>query len=153
MSETVDRLTGLGYQVFRRKGSAYVMLEGPLSWKRARKQARRLGGDLATVNNRKENRFLTRRFSPIAADECGLWIGLKRSNKTGGYSWASGQRAKYRNWLPAGTPGYRRPEPSPERNQRFVHLYFNPNALGRWKNSDNTYREVLISGGIAEFQI
>ncbi|EDY38336.1 Lectin C-type domain, putative [Cyanobium sp. PCC 7001] len=153
MSEVVDRLTGRGFRVFTRKRSAYVLLEGPLSWKKARKRARRLGGDLATVNNRRENRFLTKRFSPIAADDCGLWIGLKRNNRTGRFGWSSGQRAKYRNWLPAGTPGYRRAEPSLEASQKFVHLYFNPNAFGRWKNSDNTYRDVLIGGGIAEFSL
>lgn len=153
MSDAVDRLTGLGFKVFTRKRSAYVLLEGPLSWKKARRRARKLGGDLVTVNNRKENRFLTRRFSPIAADDCGLWIGLKRNNSTGRFGWSSGQRANYRNWLPEGTPGYRRAEPSPEPSQKFVHLYFNPNAFGRWKNSDNTYRDVLIGGGIAEFSL
>ncbi|MFQ6538082.1 MULTISPECIES: lectin-like protein [Aphanothece] len=149
----VDKLTGLGYKVFTRRRSAYVLLEGPLSWKRARRQARNLGGELATVNNRKENRFLARKFSPLAADDCGLWIGLKRNNRTGNFSWSSGSRSKYRNWVQGGIPGYRNSEPSPEPDQKFVHIYFNPKAFGRWKNSDNTYHDVVLGGGIAEFRI
>ena len=64
MSKVIDRLTGLGYDVFRRNRSAYILLDGPLSWKQARRKARRLGGDLTSIDGPKENDFITRKFAP-----------------------------------------------------------------------------------------
>ena len=43
--------------------------------------------------------------------------------------------------------------PSDDSKQRCVHIYFNPAARGFWKNSDNTYHDVMIGGGIAEFNL
>lgn len=88
---TVDRLTGLGYQVFRRGGSAYVLLDGPLTWRQARREARRLGGDLVTISSQRENNFITRTFSPLAADPCGLWIGLNSSTRPDRFTWSNGE--------------------------------------------------------------
>lgn len=149
--EVFDRLTGRGFDTFRRDGTIYALLKGPLTWREARLKARKLGGDLVTINNTEENNFLTRKFAPIAADDCGLWIGLKRNAETNRFEWSNGSEKRYRNWVPAGAPGYRRGMPSPDPSRKFVHLYFNPNASGYWKNSDNTYHDVVLSGGIAEF--
>lgn len=152
---TVDTLTGLGYDVYVRGRSAYVLLDGPLTWRQAQRQARALGGDLVTINTKKENRYITRTFKPLAADPCGLWIGLRRapSGEKNRFVWSSRDKAKYRNWVPAGTPGYPKGMPSDDPSRKFVHIYFNPNAVGYWKNSDNTYHDVVIGGGIAEFSL
>lgn len=149
----VDRLTGLGHEVFVRGGSAYVLLDGPLTWLQARRQARSLGGDLVTISSQRENRFITRTFRPLAADPCGLWIGLNSRKHPGRFTWSNGERSRYRNWVPAGTPGYRIGMPSDDPSRKFVHIYFNPNAVGYWKNSDNTYHDVVLGGGIAEFNL
>lgn len=146
-----NRLTDRGFKVFQRDGHAYALLQGPLTWTQARRKARRLGGDLATINSARENRYLTRTFESLAADDCGLWIGLRRNNSNGRFQWSDGSRSRYRHWVPAGTPGYPIGMPSEDPARRFVHLYFNPNARGYWKNSDNTYHDVVLGGGIAEF--
>ncbi len=148
-----DRLTGRGFTVFQRDGHAYALLQGPLTWTQARRKARRLGGDLVTINSASENRYLTRRFESLAADDCGLWIGLHRNKSKDQFQWSDGSRSRYRHWVPAGTPGYPTGMPSDDPARRFVHLYFNPNARGYWKNSDNTYHDVVLSGGIAEFSL
>lgn len=148
-----DRLTDRGFKVFQRDGHAYALLQGPLTWTQASRQARRLGGDLVTINSASENRYLTRTFESLAADDCGLWIGLRRNNSNGRFQWSDGSRSGYHHWVPAGIPGYPTGMPSDDPARRFVHLYFNPNARGYWKNSDNTYHDVVISGGIAEFSL
>ena len=149
----VDKLTGLEYDVFIRRNSAYILLEGPLSWRQARNKARNLGGSLATIGSQRENDFITRKFQSMAADECGLWIGLNSLKTPGKFYWNNGSKARYRNWVKAGTPGYSSALPIDDPSKKFVHIYFNPNALGYWKNSDNTYHDVMISGGIAEFSL
>lgn len=149
----LDRLTGLGYQVFKRKSSAYILLGGPLSWRDAQKTARRLGGDLVTINGRGENDFITRKFEPLAADDCGLWIGLNALRKANRFEWSDGSSSAYRHWVKGGIPGYSTGMPSDDPSRRFVHIYFNPAALGFWKNANNTYHDVLIGGGIAEISL
>lgn len=149
----VDRLTGKGYKVVQRNDSAYALLEGPLSWRQARREARRLGGDLVTINGPGENDFITRRFEPLAADDCGLWIGLNAIRKSGRFEWSDGSESRYRHWVKAGVPGYRTGLPFDDPSKPFVHIYFNQAARGFWKNADNTYHDVMISGGIAEFSL
>lgn len=50
-------------------------------------------------------------------------------------------------------PGYKTGMPSDEPSRRFVHIDFNPGALGFWKNAKTTYHDVLIGGGISEFSL
>lgn len=146
---------------FLRKGSAYALVQkdGPggkpkrLDWIAAERSARRLGGHLVTINDAAENRFLTNRFEPIAFDPRGLWIGLNDLRKNGTWEWSSGERASFRNWVPAGTPGYPRGEPTNGRGENYVHIYFNPAAKGRWKDTDVGYRDVALGGGIAEVPV
>jgi hypothetical protein len=153
MPAVLDRLTGLGYDVFERRGSAYILLEGPLSWRQARRQARRLGGDLTTISGPRENDFITRKFSPLAADPCGLWIGLNAIQTPGKFSWSDGRASGYRNFIKPGSPGYSNGLTLDDPTKPYVHIYFNPDNLGFWKNSDNTYRDVMLGGGIAEFAL
>jgi hypothetical protein len=136
----LDRLTGLGERVFKRKSSAYILLEGPLSWRDARNKARRLGGNLITINGHGENDFITRKFEPLAADDCGLWIGLNALRKANHFEWSDGSESAYRHWVKGGIPGYKTGMPSDDPSHRFVHIYFNPGALRFWKNANNTYR-------------
>lgn len=149
----IDRLTGKGFKVFSRKGAVYALLEGPLTWRAARQKARKLGGDLITINGPGENRFITSRFGPLAADPCGLWIGLNAVGSPGQFRWSNGEEDGYRHWVPGGVPGYPQGMPSADPSRKYVHIYFNPNAKGYWKNSDNTYHDVVLGGGIAEFQL
>lgn len=106
-----------------------------------------------TIHPKKENRSVTRTFKPLAADPCGLWIGLRRapSGEKNRFSWSSRDKSKDHSWVPAGTPGYPKGMPSDDPSRTFVHIDFNPNAVGYWTDSDNTYQDVVIGGGIAEF--
>ena len=112
---------GLDLQAtFSRGYSAYTLVRGPLvdgkqqrlAWEAAERKASMLGGNLATINSAAENQWITSRYAPISFDQCGLWIGLNDKRNNGTWEWSSGERSSYRNWLPAGTPGYRRAEPT-----------------------------------------
>jgi len=62
------------------------------TWEGARRACEIEGGDLATVSNKEEQRFIT--------DEVGLcshtWFGLSHTNQ--GYYWNDGSNTTYRNW-------------------------------------------------------
>lgn len=62
------------------------------TWEGARKACEIEGGDLATVSNKEEQRFI--------ADEVGLcshtWFGLSHTNE--GYYWNDGSNSTFRNW-------------------------------------------------------
>lgn len=146
---------------FSRGYSAYTLVRGlsvdgkqqRLGWEAAERKASRLGGNLVTINGAAENQWITSRYAPISFDQCGLWIGLNDLRKNGTWEWSSGERSSYRNWLPAGTPGYRGAEPTNGAGEDYVHIYFNSAAKGRWKDTNVGYRDVALGGGIAEISV
>ena len=85
-----------------RECSAYVLVEGP-TWEEAKNNARALGGDLATVNDKGEHGWMAKEF---AKDKYGyegdtnpgdpsnwtnLWLGGEYNTQTGKWGWSSGQ--------------------------------------------------------------
>lgn len=146
---------------FSRGYSAYTLVGGlsvdgkqqRLGWEAAQRKAKKLGGNLVTINGAAENKWITSRYAPISFDQCGLWIGLNDLRKNGTWEWSSGERSTYRNWLPAGTPGYRVAEPTNGTGENYVHIYFNSAAKGRWKDTKVGYRNVALGGGIAEIPV
>lgn len=155
MGATVDELRHLGLAVRSRGRSIYALLGGQprLGWLAAERKAVALGGHLVTINSAAENRWLTRQFRSLpGVDDCGLWIGLNDRRQEGRFRWTSGQRSDYSNWVPKGTPGYPAAEPSNGPGEDHVHLYFNTDAMGRWKDSVIGYHDVALSGAIAEFR-
>ena len=85
-----------------RECSAYVVVEGP-TWEDAKNNARALGGDLASINDKNEHRWFAKEF---AKDKYGydgdtnpgdpsnwtnLWVGGEYNTQTGKWGWSSGQ--------------------------------------------------------------
>ena len=146
---------------FSRGYSAYTLVrrlsvdgkQQRLGWEGAQLKARGLGGNLVTINDAAENQWITSRYAPISFDQCGLWIGLNDKRNNGTWKWSSGERSSYRNWLPAGTPGYRRAEPTNGFGEDYAHIYFNSAAKGSWKDTSVGYRNVALGGGIAEIPV
>jgi len=84
-----------------RECSAYVLVDGP-TWEDAKNNARALGGDLASVNDKDEHGWFAKEF---AKDRYGydgdtnpgdpsnwtnLWIGGEYNTQTGKWGWSSG---------------------------------------------------------------
>lgn len=85
-----------------RECSAYVIVDGP-TWEDAKKNARALGGNLASINDKDEHRWFAKEF---AKDKYGydgdtnpgdpsnwnnLWVGGEYNTQTGKWGWSSGQ--------------------------------------------------------------
>ena len=94
--------------------SAYVIVDGP-SWKEAQANARKIGGNLVTVNDEKESNFI---FSAYKTDkESALHIGIEKVN--GEFEWqtknekgdkvqlSSENEEQYSNWAPGEPNGKR----------------------------------------------
>jgi hypothetical protein len=67
-----------------------------VTWTDAYTYAVRLGGNLVTINDAKENDWLVSTF----ADSPNLWTGLTDRHNEGVYRWSSGQPVGFTNWHP-----------------------------------------------------
>ena len=85
-----------------RECSAFVIVDGP-TWEDAKNNARALGGDLASINDKDEHKWFATEF---AKDKYGydgdtnpgdpsnwtnLWLGGEYNTQTGKWGWSSGQ--------------------------------------------------------------
>ncbi len=117
--------------VKQRNGRIYAIVPGP-KWEDAQAQARKLGGNLVTIEDAEENAFLVETFAGKSGEVQGLWIGLNDAAAEGQWSWSSGSQAVYRNWFYY--------EPNGGTNENFVHLWTgNPwgYPVGSWNDIDS----------------
>lgn len=90
-------LSGFAEIPFIRRGnSAYVIVQGP-TWEEAQANAQKLGGNLVTINDANEQRWLEEQFSGAA------WIGYTDKLIEGQWKWVDGSQSTYTNWR-AGEP-------------------------------------------------
>jgi glucose/arabinose dehydrogenase len=76
-----------------RNGQDYIVI-GKATWKQAQAEARRLGGNLVSINSKGEEKFLKRTFGTQEK----FWTGLSDRRKEGQFQWADGEAITYRNW-------------------------------------------------------
>ncbi|MEB3293161.1 MAG: DUF4347 domain-containing protein, partial [Synechococcales bacterium] len=76
-------------------GNTY-QLTSTLTWDQAQAEARRLGGNLVTINNAAEETWLKQTFGGTE----NFWIGLNDRTTEGRFVWASGEAVTYTNWAP-----------------------------------------------------
>jgi glucose/arabinose dehydrogenase len=76
-----------------RNGRDYVVI-GKATWKQAQAEARRLGGNLVSINSKGEEKFLKRTFGTKEK----FWTGLSDRRQEGTFQWADGEAVTYRNW-------------------------------------------------------
>ena len=85
-----------------RECSAFVVVEGP-TWEDAKNNARALGGDLASINDKDEHKWFAKEFSKNKYGYDGdtnpgdpsnwtnLWVGGEYNKQEGKWGWSSGQ--------------------------------------------------------------
>ena len=83
---------------FKRENSLYTVVDGP-SWTQAETEAKRLGGNLVTINSSSENDFIINSFlDNNQGVHNNKWIGLSDQDNEGNFTWADNSTSKYRNW-------------------------------------------------------
>jgi hypothetical protein len=119
-------------------GHVYYLLSVS-DWPRADREARTMGGALATVNDAAEQTWIYNSFNAWGGVPRHLWIGLYDANqhadspdlltRRGEFLWIEGEPANYRNWSSV--------EPSDSGgNEQVVHIWSPNNAnAGRWNDA------------------
>ena len=60
-----ERDSELGENIYLRENSIYTIVDGPLTWSEAEKQAQALGGHLVSLNSEDESDFVLENFSNL----------------------------------------------------------------------------------------
>ncbi len=94
--------------------SSYVIVKGP-SWDEAENNAKKLGGNLVTINDLEENKWIVNSYQKLVTYNKATgnvdghhstipraWIGLNDKEEEGVYKWSSGQEVTYRGTIDTG---------------------------------------------------
>ncbi|XP_078283857.1 macrophage mannose receptor 1 [Rhinoraja longicauda] len=101
------------------------------NWDSARGVCIKDGGNLATIQNAKEQAFITLSLTGFAMD---VWIGLNDINIEGKYLWTEGKGVFYTNWAKGFPTAKRRTYDNPQSDCATVSV--TPNKIaGLWKDN------------------
>ena len=118
-------------------GNLYVLSDND-TWLGAQEQAEALGGNLVTINDDRENTWLTDTFG-----NRDFWIGFTDSdvygNREGEFEWVSGEASSYTNWLPT--------EPTGDGNSTEINFASETYGVGGWNDRSHDSK---IQSGIIE---
>jgi hypothetical protein len=78
-------------------GHIYYLLSQN-TWPQSEAEAVELGGHLATIDDQAENDWVHSTFSMFGGQPRCLWIGYRRTEMHGSFSWASGSSSTFTNW-------------------------------------------------------
>ncbi|XP_072364675.1 macrophage mannose receptor 1 [Scyliorhinus torazame] len=101
-----------------------------LIWKTARDRCINKGGNLASIQNAKEQAFITMRLNGFPVN---VWIGLNDINKESKYLWTEGRGVNYTNWAKGFPTGQRYSYDDPATDCVTVIVNGNKN-IGAWRN-------------------
>ena len=104
-------------------GNEYFLTASPLSWTEAQAEAVAAGGNLVTINDAEEQKWLLDVFGNSEL----FWIGVTDQETEGVWKWASGEEVTYTNWTPN----------EPNNAQSFGGLFFGGEnyAVMNWENN------------------
>jgi hypothetical protein len=78
-------------------GNIYYLLSQN-SWPASEAEAIELGGHLATIDDQAENDWVFSTFAAFGGQPRCLWIGFRRQQIHGDFSWADGSSSTFTNW-------------------------------------------------------
>src|SRR5438552_2054767 len=70
------------------------------TWTASEAEAESLGGNLATIDDAREQAWVFKRFGAFGGAPKVLWIGLSDEGHEGRFVWVSGERSPYTHWEP-----------------------------------------------------
>ena len=128
--------------------SAYVAVLGP-TWEESEANAKKLGGNLVTINDKEENDWIAKEFGKekyYYPDDSNpgdpeswthFWIGANDKNKEGDWQWSGGGKVSFTSELES--EGLGENKEYPERD--YIAIIFNVHYLGNyyWSNGENHY--------------
>ena len=128
--------------------SAYVAVLGP-TWEEAEANAKKIGGNLVTINSKEENEWIANEFGKekyYYPDDSNpgdpeswthFWIGANDKNLEGEWEWSSGEKVSFKSELES--ENINANNEHPERD--FIAIIFNVPYLGNyyWSNGENNY--------------
>ena len=128
--------------------SAYVAVLGP-TWEEAEANAKKIGGNLVTINSKEENEWIANEFGKekyYYPDDSNpgdpeswthFWIGANDKNLEGEWAWSSGEKVSFKSELES--ENINANNEHPERD--FIAIIFNVHYLGNyyWSNGENNY--------------
>ena len=133
-------------------GRTYHLLE-PSSWSDAEAAARALGGHLATIRNRDEDRWILDTFGEMDRENRDLWIGLNDATREGQWEWSSGEPVDYENF-DRKQPDNGIEEENSGLNEDYVHVYGDrsPRRDGKWNDAKDVSQAEYNEGfyGVVE---
>lgn len=122
-------------------GNQYFLTTARSSWNEAQAEAVVAGGNLVTINDAEEQKWLLNVFGSTEL----FWIGLTDQQTEGIWKWSSGDNVTYTNWTPN----------EPNNALSFAGQYFggetyvvmNWQSNGKWNDVANNF---VTSRGIVE---
>ena len=81
-------------------GHTYYLLAED-SWQNSEARAQVLGGHLVTINDAAEQNWVFSTFGSYGGVNRSLWLGYRRTDPSGPFSWVSGETPGYTNWAVA----------------------------------------------------
>lgn len=82
--------------VLKHKTHYYMILEGEQTWDEAKARCESLGGHLAVINGKKENKKLANFMRKRGYDFANF--GYSDRDSEGNWKWVDGYKSKYKNW-------------------------------------------------------
>ena len=81
-------------------GHTYYLLAED-TWQNSEARAQVLGGHLVTINDAAEQNWVFSTFGSYGGVNRSLWLGYRRTDPSGPFSWVSGETPGYTNWAVA----------------------------------------------------
>ena len=112
-------------------GFCYEFFDIGMTWHEAKEYCEKLGGYLAVVKSRKEQKIVKKLIS--MGNRKIYWLGGTCEHSVGNWKWVTGEPWKYENWAPG--------EPNCEFGKEFFLLIYNYTAgshrpFGKWNDAD-----------------
>jgi len=98
----IAKLAENSADTFEYNGSTYLLTSGKMTWTEAQAEAERLGGNLVTVNDGAERKWLNNTFG---WDEQ-LWLGLNDAQQENNWKWSSGEDISFTYWAEGDPDNY-----------------------------------------------